>query len=132
MTHFTTHPHRHENKEKDTSWSFHNDQERKYIPQSCYATPLFLNFTDPSIGPHSWYANKMCVKGEKCKPKPHLQNNQKIPKHIYNYVFYPKVQYCNKHKTHKYLHIWIRLCAANLKCIVCNIFKNKSIIYKHK
>jgi len=23
--------------------------------QFCYTTPLFLSFTDPGIGPHSWY-----------------------------------------------------------------------------
>ena len=70
MTHFTTHPHQSvmtfidtRIKQIDYSWSFHNDQERKYIPQSCYATPLFLSFTNPGIvflsftypgiGPHS-------------------------------------------------------------------------------
>jgi len=29
------------------------------------------------------------------------------------YIIYPRVQYCNKYKTHKYLHTWIRSCTTN-------------------
>jgi len=63
-------------KRTDFSWSFCNNQVRKYIPQSCYETPLFISITDTGIGPYSSYT-KVCVKEEKCIPNPHLQNNQK-------------------------------------------------------
>jgi len=39
----------------DSSWSFHTPGLGRTSAQFCYTTPLFLSFTDPGIGPHSWY-----------------------------------------------------------------------------
>jgi len=65
----------------DSSWSFRTPGLGRTSAQFCYSTPLFLSFTDPGIRPT--HDMQRCVKGEKCIPNPHLQNNHKIPKQIY-------------------------------------------------
>ena len=40
----------------NSNWSFRTPGLGHTSTQFCYTTPLFLSFTYPSIGPHSWYA----------------------------------------------------------------------------
>jgi len=39
----------------NSSWSFHTPGLGRTSAQFWYTTPLFLNFTNSGIGPHSWY-----------------------------------------------------------------------------
>ena len=93
MSHFTTHPYHSINdvfvdmrmKRTNSSWSFNNDQERKYIPQAFLRNSSISKLHEPGYRAPLMICKNVCMWREKIAyPTPYLQNNQKIPIHIYS------------------------------------------------
>ena len=78
----------------NSSWSFCTPGLGRTSAPFCYTTPLFLSFTDPGIGPHSWHA-KVCVKENNAYPTPTCKTIRKSTGRYIWHVFYPRVQYSN-------------------------------------
>ena len=66
-------------------------------------SPLILSYTDLGIGPHSWYAQCVCVEGEWCIPQtPTYKKARKFPKQICNKI--SKIIHNNYSKRQMYTH----------------------------
>jgi len=124
MASFTTHPYQSVMtifmdmtvKGTYSSWSFRTPGLRRTSAQFCYTTPLFLSFTGPGTGPHSWYA-KVCVKGEQCIPNPTCKITRKFPSR-YNMSSILGFNIATSMNTQIFTHTniyipGIRSCAAN-------------------